>query len=308
MYLHIENLELFHDVIGLVSERLGISEDIIEKDYFVTMILHELVKTQMPVVFKGGTALSKAFHVIERFSEDIDITFSEHLGESRRKRLKYQVLKPIAEKLQLRIQNWEQIESDKNYNHYDFCYRSAAATQVTKLSALPSYVKLETALMSYAFPTETRQIGNYIYDVLAVEEEELIDRYGLRPFPMQVQSLNRTLIDKIFAVCDYYMLGKPERNARHLYDIYKIAPHVVVNEEFRALVEEVRDHRKQMGQDIAPAALLTSSDVVKRVDEIAEKDYYKADYTDTTLKLISDQTSYETVLKHYQDFVHKLFI
>lgn len=38
-------------------------------------------------MFKGGTSLSKAFHVIDRFSEDIDITFTEHLGESRRKKL-----------------------------------------------------------------------------------------------------------------------------------------------------------------------------------------------------------------------------
>lgn len=85
MYLHKENRELFRDVILLVSERSEVSEDIVEKDYYVTMILKKLSEIDYPVVFKGGTSLSKAFHVIDRFSEDIDITFTEHLGEARRK-------------------------------------------------------------------------------------------------------------------------------------------------------------------------------------------------------------------------------
>ena len=71
---------------------------------------------------KGGTSLSKAYHVIDRFSEDIDITFEEYLGEARRKKIKYQLLQPISEDLDLAIDNWKSIESDKDYNHYDFSY------------------------------------------------------------------------------------------------------------------------------------------------------------------------------------------
>ena len=100
MYLHKENRELFRDAILLASQKLEVSEDIVEKDYYVTLILKKLSTIEYPVVFKGGTSLSKAFHVIDRFSEDIDITFTEHLGESRRKKLKYNILKPIAEMCQ----------------------------------------------------------------------------------------------------------------------------------------------------------------------------------------------------------------
>ena len=71
-------------------------------------------------MFKGGTSLSKAFQVIDRFSEDIDITFTEHLGEARRKKLKYNILKSNADELGLVIRNFDSIESDKNLNHYDF--------------------------------------------------------------------------------------------------------------------------------------------------------------------------------------------
>lgn len=115
------------------------------------------------VVFKGGTSLSKAHRVSNRFSEDVDITFDEHIGHSRRKKIKYQLLLPISEELNLPILNWSTIESDKNYNHYDFSYRSIS----TDSSAIViPYVKLETALMTYAFPIEYKEISNYFYDYL----------------------------------------------------------------------------------------------------------------------------------------------
>lgn len=79
MYLHNEDKELFRDMIQYVSELANVREDIVEKDYYVTIILEELSKMIYPVVFKGGTSLSKAYGVIDRFSEDIDITFSEHI-------------------------------------------------------------------------------------------------------------------------------------------------------------------------------------------------------------------------------------
>lgn len=162
MYLHKENKELFRDVILLTSQKLEVSEDIVEKDYYVTLILKKLSQIDYPIVFKGGTSLSKAFNVIDRFSEDIDITFSEHLGEARRKKLKYKILKPIADELGLVIRNFDSVESDKNLNHYDFYYEPVAGDRV--INAIPPYVKLETSLMSYSFPTEERKLGNYILD------------------------------------------------------------------------------------------------------------------------------------------------
>lgn len=77
----------------MTSHKLEVSKDIVEKDYYVTLIFQKLSLIEYPVVFKGGTSLSKAFHIIDRFSEDIDITFTEHLGEVRKKKLKYQILK-----------------------------------------------------------------------------------------------------------------------------------------------------------------------------------------------------------------------
>ena len=58
------------------AARTGISAEIIEKDFWVCWVLYQIfAMTDIPrVIFKGGTSLSKIFKVIERFSEDIDVS------------------------------------------------------------------------------------------------------------------------------------------------------------------------------------------------------------------------------------------
>ncbi|MBP5595862.1 MAG: nucleotidyl transferase AbiEii/AbiGii toxin family protein [Pseudobutyrivibrio sp.] len=300
MYLH-NDKELFGDIIALTAEKMGQAQDIIEKDYYVTIILKELSLCDYPICFKGGTSLSKAFGVIDRFSEDIDITFTEYLGKSRRKNLKYDILKSIADKLGFTIANWDSIESNKDYNHYDFAYSS-----IVENPFLTTYVKLETALMSYAFPTEERMIGNYIYTALKDDEPELIGEYNLLPFPMQVQSLERTLIDKLFALCDYYIQNKAARNSRHLYDIYKLGQQVSVNDNFKSLVTEVRQHRFEIKDNVAPSAD-PSVDIAATIKDFCGKDFYADDYERTTKNLISDEISYQEVKSFILQFTNDIF-
>ncbi|MBQ4513666.1 MAG: nucleotidyl transferase AbiEii/AbiGii toxin family protein [Anaerolineaceae bacterium] len=280
MFLHKNDRELFHDVIVTVSERMNIAIDIVEKDYYVTMILGELAKRCDNVVFKGGTSISKAYKAIDRFSEDVDITFTEHIGSSRRKKLKYQVLYPISEILEMPISNWDRIESDKDYNRYDFIYQSV----VDETNTLQPWVKVETALMSYAFPTETRYISNIIFDCLQNNEPEILADYHLNPFPMKVQTLSRTLIDKMFAVCDYFLLGKARRNSRHLYDIYKLYLQISDDASFAELICEVYKQRAQMDQKRTPAAQ-SGVNIVEVVQKLCDEDFYKDDYEETTKKI-----------------------
>lgn len=303
MYLHKDDRELLRDIIVTVSEKSGIEESIVEKDYYVTLILKELVKRNPDVVFKGGTSLSKAYQVIERFSEDIDITFGEHIGEARRKKLKYKLLRPISEQLGLPIDNWDKIESDKDYNHYDFLYETMNETEG---NVLKPYVKLETALMSYSYPTEEREITSIIYENLKDEAPEIISEYGLEPFIMKTQSLVRTFIDKLFAVCDYYMNGKATRNSRHLYDIYKLYPYITMDGDFRKLVVDVRKHRANMDIKIAPSAK-ADVEILQKVNEIVKTKFYLNDYENSTMKLIRDDIEYDKVIQCYLEVMQMLF-
>jgi len=86
MLLH-KDREQFIAIVNAVSNELSIPVPIVEKDYYVTMILKQLSLNAKNCVFKGGTSLSKCHHAIDRFSEDIDITFSDTLTQGERKKL-----------------------------------------------------------------------------------------------------------------------------------------------------------------------------------------------------------------------------
>lgn len=58
---------------------MGLSQQIVEKDFWVCFVLKRLFSLsglKEHLIFKGGTSLSKVYKVIDRFSEDIDITIS----------------------------------------------------------------------------------------------------------------------------------------------------------------------------------------------------------------------------------------
>ena len=243
------------------------------------------------IVFKGGTSLSKGFHIINRFSEDIDITFDEHIGEARRKKLKNVVLKSISDELGMPISNWESTQSDRDYNAYFFTYSSVFGLDDERIL---SSVKLETALGSYAFPTKKVMVGNYIGDYFKAKGRcDLAEQYRLDEFEMKLQAPERTYIDKIFAVCDYYMEERSKRCSRHLYDICKLTPEMVFDEKFKKLFHEVRRHRAKM--DICPSAK-EEVDISAVIREFCENDFYKEDYRTITSYFADDMVEYEKII------------
>ena len=70
MRLH-ANGSAFWAILLRLSERSGIRQDVLEKDYYVMLMLEELAAKQesLPAYFKGGTALYKALGMMQRFSE-----------------------------------------------------------------------------------------------------------------------------------------------------------------------------------------------------------------------------------------------
>ena len=79
------------------------------------MFLHGLAMSDLPFVFKGGTSLSKAYGLIERFSEDIDLSMNCRPTQSERSKSK-ETIEGIAENLGLRLINPEEIKSRYDYN------------------------------------------------------------------------------------------------------------------------------------------------------------------------------------------------
>jgi hypothetical protein len=70
------NDESRRDLFAKAAEQMRMQPAIIEKDFWVCWVLDALFSSPQwgdKMVFKGGTSLSKAFHIINRFSEDIDL-------------------------------------------------------------------------------------------------------------------------------------------------------------------------------------------------------------------------------------------
>jgi hypothetical protein len=292
MYLH-ENKHLFKKTIQEVSDTLNILDAVVEKDYYVTLILKEIATSSDKAVFKGGTSLSKALKVINRFSEDIDISFSEHIGASRRKKLKYNVIAPIADKLGLVITNLDKTESDRDINNYIFEYKPLSKSNAHIVPA----VKVETSLVTAVFPFKAMPIGNYIADYA---KDISLKKYGLEPFMMNVQALERTLIDKVFAICDYYLTEKSRRLSRHIYDIHKILPLIKFDEQFKELLQKVREIRCSL--DICPSAK-PEININQLLKEICDKNFFKHDYEGVTQFFIFDNIKYKEAKTSLQKII-----
>lgn len=294
MYLH-ENKELFRDVISATSEDQGDKDfAIIEKDYYVTMILKLLAEEVTDCVFKGGTALSKCHKVIDRFSEDIDISFSNTLTQGQRKKLKDVTIAGISEKLKMLIVNWDQAGSRRDYNCYIFDYEPMDG--FVKESLIPG-VKMEVVLSSLAFPTVEMEVTSLIYDFLVKDNADLIEEYNLQPFRIKVQGLDRTFIDKTFAVCDYYLQGKTERHSRHIYDLYMLLPKVSLDNNLAELIKEVRAQRMNVPTCLSAQPGVNVNELLKKIEE--EK-YFFNDYVSITSVFQNKPLPYEeaiTVLK-----------
>lgn len=83
MKLH-QNIALFRDAVRVTAQQMNIPPEFVEKDYWVTYALFTIFNDEIgkDTVFKGGTALSKCYNMIERFSEDIDLVVLRREGET----------------------------------------------------------------------------------------------------------------------------------------------------------------------------------------------------------------------------------
>lgn len=292
MNLH-HDKEAFKELIIGAANELAIPGNIIEKDYYVTITLKSLSDKLEDMVFKGGTSLTKCYQLLDRFSEDMDLSYTAESGvpgDSRKRQLKKAVLSTMNE-IDLDITNLDETRSRRNYN----CYRAAYSSMYGQSDILKPELVVETYVALLPFPTARRMVDNYIYRFLRkINRLDLAEKYDLLPFEITTQTIERTLVDKIFAICDYYMQGKAERHSRHLYDIFKIMEKVQITDELAALISEVRKQRSTLADCPSAKENVCVTDILY---EIIEKETYKKDYEEITLGLLFVPETYDTVIQ-----------
>lgn len=299
MFLH-DDRENFEDIITQAAFGSAMDEGMIEKDYYVTMLLRECAASNVGYVFKGGTSLSKCYKVIDRFSEDIDLTVRTTPTQGQRYLIADTMMR-AAEKIGLTLKNRDDIRRRRDFNRYVFEYESVFDTATVSSQII---VEIYVALLS--FPVDRKSISSLAGEVLAEADTDVAETYGLLPFEIDVQDIRRTLIDKVFALCDYYLSNKSERYSRHIYDIYQILGKVSLQTIDKQLVEEVRKMRSSNPRCLSAHG---DVDVTEVLREIAHKDFFKNDYRKITETLLFKPVPYERAVTAINQIIQsELFV
>ena len=133
----------------------------------------------------------------------------------------------------------------------------------------------------------------------------VIDEYEIHPFEVTVQTYERTFVDQIFSICDYYLSGNINEHSRHLYDIYMIRPLISFDEQFFDLYVKVKEERSKI--KVCYSAVSEKS-ISTLLNEIIESDAYKSDYNNRTTTLLMDAVGYKETIDNLKAISDLLII
>ncbi len=247
---------------------LGISEPIIvEKDFWVSWALEKLFQqpiNEPSLIFKGGTSLSKAYNLIDRFSEDIDITITRkdldflnpdeyilELGNKRRKRYfdeLYNVTIALVEqkilpRLKIRIDSiltepWQLMIDNNNYERINFSYPSCFSN-INKQYLLPKII-FEFGSRGDTIPSDNITLSSYV--------EKVLPNLKIKSPSVTVLKPERTFWEKILIL--HKIAHQPNdklisnRLSRHYYDIFMLANNGILDNAIKQprLLLDVAQH------------------------------------------------------------------
>ena len=294
--LHNKN-DTFEQLVLRTSEYLGVKAEIVEKDYFVTLFLKRIAAVMPDIVFKGGTSLSKCYHIIKRFSEDIDLNLQSEIKppERKRRQLKANIIQIIND-LEFELTNPDAVKSRRDYNRYIIDYPSSLSAAYLKEQLI-----VETAIYQRAYPTKVMSADSLIYQYLHENGYgDFIKQYDLEPFTLNVQTAERTMIDKMYALADYYLLNTTTEHSRHIYDIYKLSEIVTVDDTLKELALSVAEERRPHKMCLS---VQNGKNVNEILREVIDKKTYKEDYDTITVPLLFEAVSYNTAVSALENIL-----
>jgi len=195
MKLH-ENISLYTDAIRFTAQQMNLPPEYVEKDYWVTFALYNIFKNEIgkETVFKGGTALSKCFGLIQRFSEDIDLVVLRKESETANQ------LKNKIKKISKSVSDvLPEIEIDGITNKVGMIRKTAHSyTRVFtgNYGQVRDNIIVESTWSGHFEPYTTANVNSFVYEMmLQSNQQTLIDEYGMKPFEgWTVNSINITSI------------------------------------------------------------------------------------------------------------------
>jgi len=199
MRLH-ENEKLFIQSVRFTAQQKRIKDIYIEKDYWITFALNTIFNSEASeyAVFKGGTALSKCFEIIERFSEDIDMVVLNE-GESgnqlkERLRSLSKSIEPMLPEIPVKEVTNKKGMIRKTAHTFPKLFKG-------NYGQVRDFIVLESTWLGYHEPHSDRVISSFISQMmLETGQQEMAKEYNLMPFKVRVLAPTRTICEKIMSL------------------------------------------------------------------------------------------------------------
>jgi hypothetical protein len=238
MNLH-RNISLYRDAIRFTAQQMKLKPEYIEKDYWVTYALftifnHEIGKD---TVFKGGTALSKCYNMIERFSEDIDLVVLRRERETDSKlKAKLKAVSTIVETILPEV-------TIEGITHKMGMNRKTAHSYNKEFKGDYGQVRdviiLESTCLGYHEPYTTKSIVSFVGQMMMDNKQsDIAKENGLLPFDLLALEPIRTICEKIMSLVRFSYGENPiddlKKKIRHTYDLHQLLQQDVFSESFHS--------------------------------------------------------------------------
>lgn len=229
-YLH--QMDNFGQLVSVVANELSIDPYLVEKDYWIMHCLYGLEKAGNQFHLKGGTSLSKAYRIIDRFSEDIDLFIlppSElKYGKNHNKQFHIDGRKKFFDNLVdgIRIDG-VQISRDYDFDDPSGKYRNGGLRlhYGSALQNVTAGVK-EGVLLEVGFantvPNKPVDISSWVFDAAHSRRVEAIDN---RARGVMCYDPGYTFVEKLQTIATKFRLLEKQGSLmpnfiRHYYDVY----------------------------------------------------------------------------------------
>lgn len=311
---------------NIAKERktLGI---IVEKDWWVSTCLRALFHSSLKdqLVFKGGTSLSKGWELINRFSEDIDISIAhsffdiEPKNRTQIKKLRQKAndkAKEFASELEVQlkrlgIENFyveipDQISSDKDPLVIDVNYESVTEKENIPLDL--EYIKdkiiIEISCSALHEPSMNININSWI---ASRYPEYFIDEPN---FEVKVANPSRTFLEKVFLLHEEFQREEIRsfRMSRHLYDIMKMINTSHMEDALKNIEMYINivKHRSFFNRVGNVNYELHNPHYINIIPPESVIEDYKKDYERMQQHFYDSPPSFETLIGTLRDFLKKL--
>ena len=327
-----ERNELFDET---ASRRDSIPSIIIEKDFWVCWALDKIFSIKKPspnIIFKGGTTLSKVFNVINRFSEDVDLSIlrddlgfigekavsAQMSGKQIKKRLddiqakcvKYindsflPVLKEIFTTVLGEDEGWELKIDDKDPQIILFAYPQEAKSQSAQVYVKP-VIRLELGARSDHWPASEYEIKSY-----AAEE---FPAYFTKPScTIKTLEIERTFWEKATILHAQYHRSKdssiPDKFSRHYYDLALMIKAGLDDKALNniPLLDAVREHKKLFFKSTWANYDTARKGTLKLVPPEYRFSALKHDYRLMQQMIFSGAPSFEEIMEYLRRFEKRI--